>query len=104
MCCSRFDLQSRQLFRNSAKWLCEMRSSKFSCRVLGSAFTVLSELPAPGVWDLAGARRKEGRLRQRFPVLPRVPMFTAARALRWLLPGSQTGPCNQGKNDGCISH
>lgn len=53
--------------------------------MLASAFSVLSELPVPGVCDLAGTRRKEGRICWRFPVLLRVLMHTAALALRWLL-------------------
>lgn len=53
--------------------------------MLASAFSLLSELPVPGVCDLAGARRKEGRICWRFPVLPRVLMHAAALALRWVL-------------------
>lgn len=53
--------------------------------MLVSAFSVLSELPLPGVCDLAGECRKEGWICWRFPVLPRVLMHTAVLALRLLL-------------------
>lgn len=69
MCCSCFDLQPRPLFRDSAKWLCEMSSSKFSLQ--SARFSVGSaEPPGPGVWDLAGVCRKEGRLRRGFLSCP----------------------------------
>ena len=57
--------------------------------MLVSAFSVLSELPLPGVCDLAGERRKEGWICWRFPVLPQVLMHAAVLALRLLLQQSQ---------------
>lgn len=80
-----FDLEAWLPLRDSAKWLCYMRNSTFSYRMLVSAFSVLRELPLPGVCDLAGERRKEGWICWRFPVLPQVLVHTAVLALHLLL-------------------
>lgn len=93
MCCSCFDLQQRQLFRDSAKWLCEMRGSKFSGRVLGSALAVLSEPPAPAGGVGLGRAVQEGRAAPAEVSCPAaVPMLAAAPAAGWLLRGHQRGP------------